>query len=280
MTDESHDDPSPSQAELVVAPPSSAAFCLDRLRWPLAFLGAIALLSLTAFLVLDRSQKAMESSYTETIALAKDLKSKADEVAEKFRQGTITKTFIASLPRIEHSGSGRLELTTLETNERFRTEDKLSIWWDYVSLGTTVSEISVPVTYRYHLKLDESWSLAVSNQTCLVTAPKIRPTIPPSIDTGQMQKSTQNGWARFNADDQLDELEKSLTSTLVQYADDESRMILVREEARKTVATFVKNWLLKEDQWRKDRFHSVIVRFSDEPETETPIETVSLINND
>jgi hypothetical protein len=240
----------------------------------------MALLSLTAFFVLDRSHKAVQSSYKETIAVARDLKTKADEIAAKFRHGTITTTFVASLPSIERSGSGRLELTKLESTERFRTEDKLRIWWDYVSLGTTVSEISVPVTYRYHLKLDDSWSLSVSNQTCLVTAPKIRPTIPPSIDTGQMQKSTQNGWARFNADDQLEELEKGLTSTLVQYADDESRMALVREEARKTVAGFVKNWLLKEDQWREDRFHSVIVRFSDEPEENSPIETVSLFHSD
>jgi len=57
-------------------------------------------------------------------------------------------------------------------------------------------------------------------------------------------------------------------------------MALVREEARKTVAGFVKNWLLKEDQWREDRFHSVIVRFSDEPEENSLIETVSLFHRD
>jgi hypothetical protein len=279
-TTEKQDDPSLSQTEAVDASRASSVIWVDRLRWPLALVGSIALLSLTAFFVLDRSHTAVQSSYKETIAIAKDLTTKADEIARKFRHGTITKTFVASLPSIKRSGSGRLELTTLESTERFRTEDKLRIWWDYVSLGTTVSEISVPVTYRYHLKLDDSWSLSVSNQTCLVTAPKIRPTIPPSIDTGQMQKSTQNGWARFNADDQLEELEKSLTSSLVQYADDESRMALVREEARKTVAGFVKNWLLKEDQWREDRFHSVVVRFSDEPEEQSSIETVSFLNRD
>ena len=57
-------------------------------------------------------------------------------------------------------------------------------------------------------------------------------------------------------------------------------MALVREEARKTVAGFVKNWLLKEDQWREDRFHSVIVRFSDESEDPRLIETVSLLHSD
>jgi len=245
-------------------PPNALVGCVERLRWPLAFLGAIISISLTVVFIWDRSHTAVESQLEEATHLAQGLVEKAESIAQGFRTGQITQTFVASLPTIQGSGSGRLELATLDTTERFRSEDQLKIWWDHVSLGTTVSEISVPVTYRYHLKLDEEWSLSVSNQTCLVTAPRVRPTIPPSIDTGQMEKSTQNGWARFNAHEQLDALEKSLTSTLVQFAEDEARVALVREEARKTVATFVKNWLLRENQWRSDRFHTVLVRFADE----------------
>jgi hypothetical protein len=40
---------------------------------------------------------------------------------------------------------------------------------------------------------------------------------------------------------------------------------LVREEGRKTVAEFVRDWLLREDQWRTDRFHTIKVIFADEP---------------
>ena len=248
-------------------------------RWPLVFLCSVALISWTAFQIFSQSQATLKSSVQESVDLAATISNKAEAIAEKFQQGSITRTFLASLPQIENSGSGRLELATLDSTERFRTEDKLQIWWNYVSLGTTVSEISVPVTYRYHLKLDGPWDLSVSNQTCLVTAPRIRPTIPPSIHTGRMQKSTKNGWGRFNADDQLDDLEKSLTATLVQYADDPARLKLVRDEARRTVAAFVKNWLLKEDQWRDDRFHSVVVVFQDEP-SEVELETINLTSSD
>ena len=248
---------------------------LHHWRWPLAFLLSVGLISWTAFQIFTRGQAALQYSVQESLDLAASISNKAEVIAEKFQQGTITHTFLASLPSIENSGSGLLELATLDSTERFRTEDKLEIWWDYVSLGTTVSEISVPVTYRYHLKLDGPWDLSVSNQTCLVTAPRIRPTIPPSIHTGRMQKSTKNGWGRFNADDQLEELEKSLTASLVQYADDPARLKLVRDEARRTVAAFVKNWLLKEDQWRDDLFHSVVVSFQGEADNEA-LETVSL----
>lgn len=262
------------------APHSPLVHCIDRLRWPLAFLLSITILSVTAFLILRQSQTAIGTQLNQTAAFAEKLIEKTGAFAEKFQQGHITQTFVASLPNIKSSEAGRLELATLDSVESFRSEDNLRVLGNKVSLGTTISEISVPVTYRYHLNLSDHWELSVSNQTCLVTAPRIRPTIPPSIHTGRMEKSTKNGWARFNADEQLEDLEQSLTATLVQYADDEDRIVLIRERARRTVANFVKNWLLREDQWREDRFHAVIVRFDDEPEQDPLVETAAIFATD
>lgn len=244
---------------------SDGAQILMRCRWPLALLGLAVIAAIVGLIAWNQSQSAMRDAVGQAAQAVNAVSDSAVAIAEKFRSGAITKTFIASLPKIEDSGSGRLELAVLQSTETFRSEDNLRIGWDYVSLGTTVAEISVPVTYRYHLRLEESWNLEVSNQTCLVTAPPIRPTLPPSIDTGQMIKSSRNGWARFNAGKQLEAMEKSLTTRLSQYAGEEDRIALVREPARKTVAAFVRNWLLREDQWRQDRFHRVEVRFADEP---------------
>lgn len=238
---------------------------LMRCRWPLALLGLAIIAAIVGLIAWNQSQSAMRDAVGQAARVVSAASDRAAAIAEKFRSGAITKTFVASLPKIEDSGSGCLELAVLQSTETFRSEDNLRIGWDYVSLGTTVAEISVPVTYRYHLRLEESWNLEVSNQTCLVTAPPIRPTLPPSIDTGQMVKSSRNGWARFNAGKQLEAMEKSLTTRLSQYAGEEDRIALVREPARKTVAVFVRNWLLREDQWRQDRFHRVEVRFADEP---------------
>ena len=41
----------------------------------------------------------------------------------------------------------------------------------------------------------------------------------------------------------------------------------MRESSRRTVANFVRSWLLREDQWRSDRFHAVKVIFADEDVT-------------
>ena len=258
-------------------PPSSsaAAQILMQCRWPLALLGLAVIVALVGLIVWNQSRSSMRDAVGQASQAVNAVSDSAVVIAEKFRSGAITKTFVASLPKIENSGSGSLELAVLQSTETFRSEDSLRIGWDYVSLGTTVAEISVPVIYRYHLRLEESWRLEVSNQTCLVTAPPIRPTLPPSIDTGQMVKSSRNGWARFNAGEQLKAMEKSLTAKLSQYAGAEDRIALVREPARKTVAAFVRDWLLREDQWRQDRFHRVEVRFADEPAFEPGEPTIA-----
>lgn len=258
-------------------PPSSsaAAQILMQCRWPLALIGLAIIAAIVGLIAWNQSQSAMRDAVGQASQAVNAVSDSAVAIAEKFRSGAITKTFVASLPKIENSGSGRLELAVLQSTETFRSEDNLRIGWNYVSLGTTVAEISVPVTYRYHLRLEESWNLEVSNQTCLVTAPPIRPNLPPSIDTGQMVKSSRNGWARFNAGEQLEAMEKSLTAKLSQYAGEEDRIALVREPARKTVAAFVRNWLLREDQWRQDRFHRIEVRFADEPAFELGEPTVA-----
>jgi hypothetical protein len=233
-----------------------------RLRWPLTVI-VLALIGLLAYLIsLWTAKDTLEALADKTIAAG----AKAEAIAEKFKKGTITETFLAQLPEIVPGGSGRLELATLNSIEIFKREDMKTVAWDWVYLGTTVSEIKVPVTYRYHLRLSDPWKLDVSDKTCIVLAPRFRPTQPPSIHTDGMEKKSDRGWLRFNQAEEMAELEKSITPTLKLYARDKRHMDVVREECRKTVAQFVRDWLLKEKQWRTDRFHAIKVIFSDERE--------------
>src|SRR5206468_3386857 len=80
---------------------------------------------------------------------------------------------------------------------------------DLVYLGTTVSEIRVPATFRYHLRLSDPWRLATHGNVCIVRCPAIRPSLPPATDTTQMQKRSESGWAQFNQNENLAELERS-----------------------------------------------------------------------
>ena len=233
-------------------------------RWPLAVV-IVAGIALFAFLEFLRVTK---RTYDETLArggkAGEYAVQKAESIAEKFMSGNITKTFVAAIPEIASTGSGNLELATSDQTETFRAEDEKSIFWEKLYLGKTVSEIRVPVTYRYHLRMADPWQLDVVGQTCVVFAPRIRPSLPPAIHTDRMEKNSEAGWGRFNAREQMSELEKSITPTLSEYAADGKHTALAREPCRKTVAEFVMVWLLKEDHWRTDRFRTIKVIFADE----------------
>src|SRR5947208_16730471 len=113
--------------------------------------------------------------------------------------GNITKTFLAAIPEISATGAGNLELATSHQTETFRAEDEESIFWDKLYLGKTVSEIRVPVTYRYHLRLSDPWRLDASGPTCLDVAPGIRPSRPPANDTDKLETNSDEGCGRINA---------------------------------------------------------------------------------
>jgi hypothetical protein len=190
-------------------------------------------------------------------------------IAARFKTGTITTTFTERLPEVRATRGDILEVATYRGQEELRREDPLNTFWDMVPLGTTVSVIRVPATFRFHIRLSDPWRLAARDHVCIVRAPAIRPSQPPAIHTDAMEKSTENGWARFNKAGNLETLERSLTPELERRAAKLARQSLVREACRTAVAEFVKTWLLKEDHWRSDRFSAVIVLFPDEGRFET-----------
>lgn len=232
------------------------------LRWP----AVVVALGLLGYLVVHQiGQTAREGGRAAT-NLVRDIGSGAVDIAEKFKSGSITTTFVSAIPSFTPDTGVKLELASFRATEILRTKDERRVAWDLIPLGTTVTEIRVPVTYRYHLRLDEEWRLEVEGQSCVVHAPQIRPTLPPAIDTGGMEKYSDRGWLRFNEDEQMEGLERSLTAVLSERASDPTHLEMVRERCRLQVAEFVRAWLLTEDHWRDDRFRSVTVIFADESE--------------
>jgi len=188
--------------------------------------------------------------------------------AEKFMTGTITETFVSRVTEIRPTKGDILEVATMKTDEIFRKEDARTIGWG-VDLGSNVVEIRAPVTFRYHIRLTDTWRLATRGNICLVQAPAIRASQPPAIHTDQMEKRTEVGWGRFSAQEMLKEVERNMTPVLRSRAEDEKHVRLVRESCRQAVAEFVRTWLLQEEQWKDDRLNSIIVVFPDEWDIET-----------
>lgn len=242
---------------------------LVSLRWPLVVV-LLGLFALIAYLVTLSSARQAAGDAARAVSRA------AREVgglAERFRTGTVTTRFLAAIPKLTPTGNGNLELATAVVTETFSRTDERRIFWDSISLGQTTAEIKVPVTYRYHVRLSDPWTVEVKGQTCVVRAPRLRPSLPPAIHTDQMEKRTREGWLRFDASDQLEQLERSITPTLEAYASDPQHLDLVREECRRTVARFVRSWLMLEEQWESNRIQFIVVTFADDqpsPEDYTP----------
>jgi hypothetical protein len=194
-------------------------------------------------------------------------------IAENFRHGRITQTFRSSLPRVQSTGGDVLELATSESEEIITREEERRVGWDWVYLGKTVAEIRARVTFRYHLRLSDPWQLTTRSNVCIVLAPQIRPSLPPAIHSDTLEKRAESGWARFDKSEKLTALEKSMTGIFSDRAQDPLHLESVREPCRKSVAEFVKTWLLKEDHWRSDRFTSIIVIFPDEIQPAATLES-------
>ena len=262
-----------------VAPPEQRAGWLEivrALRWP----AVVLTLGLVGCLAVHQVTRTAREGGRAAAGMVRELGEGAVNIAAAFRSGTITNTFISAIPTFAPDSGARLELAAFEAVETMRSSDELRVAWDFIPLGTTVSEIRVPVTYRYHLRLDEPWRLEVEGQSCLVYAPRIRPTLPPAIHTDGMEKFSDSGWLRFNAEEQMEELEHSLTPLLTTRAADPTHVEMVRERCRREVAKFVRSWLLLEDHWREDGFRSVTVVFADETLPEQPTLSPTLILKD
>lgn len=75
------------------------------------------------------------------------------------------------------------------------------------------------------------------------------------LGTTLMEQYTRTGWARFNKEENLEALQRSMTPTLA---------------ARKTIAEFIIIWLLKETEWKRDPAHKVVVLFPGEARPPLP----------
>ncbi len=88
-----------------------------------------------------------------------------------------------------------LELATATFHETFSKESDRTTCWGLIDLGTSIVQVQVPVTYRYHLCLRDAWQLEHQDRRLIVHAPVIRPSLPPAIHTDQLTTLAVRGWA-------------------------------------------------------------------------------------
>lgn len=190
----------------------------------------------------------------------------------------IEKEFIASIPVIFRTQGGNLELAGFTATETFMRSDtaKLPYFnWNIPGATTTVV-IRVPVIYRYYVPVLGEWNIKVVENTCLIHAPELRPTLPPAIQTDSMKISTIEGPLAFDGVTQQAKLLQSITPQLEKNAKDSTKIKFIREEARKTVAEFVQAWLLQRQVWGENKIENIKVFFKGEGDsTAVPVNSVA-----
>lgn len=180
----------------------------------------------------------------------------------RFTNQDITLRFTASLPEI--TPELNLELASCQQTETFTQTDECSLLWGCLNLGTNTAQVSVPVTYRYHIYLRDAWKLETQGDLVIVHAPSLQAALPPAIHTDQLMTLSVRGWGRSSPEPMLQELKRQITPRLTALAADPRRLNLVRDTCRKSTAEFVRLWLERERQWGKSGFTRIQVKFGDE----------------
>ena len=197
------------------------------------------------------------------------------EIAEVFRPDLVITTFNEWRElKVTASGGNILEIATAESSEHFTRTTNMAMFGKVLPLTTTISEITIPATYRFHIDLNESWNISPDGNRLLVRAPAVKPSLPVAFDTGGVQKKTTTGWVRWDTAGDMEALEKEITGKLAERAGQPETLAKIRDEGRIAVAQFVRKWLIEQEAWAEGKFDEIVVVFDGELNEEVPLSTV------
>lgn len=234
--------------------------------WTFVVLVVAALVVYGSFLrQVDRTVEKATGTVDKVIDTAKEA---ATGLAKLFRPEEVIATFHEWRDLTVEAGTGsHLEIATAEASERFARTTNYKVFGKTLPLSQNVSEITVPATYRFHIDINGEWTLTPEGKRLHVRAPRVLPTLPVAFDTAGMEKKTSAGWVRWDAEDDLAELEKGITGELAVRAAAPETIAKIEDEGRLAVARFVRTWLLSREAWGEGRFEEIVVVFEGEQET-------------
>ena len=221
----------------------------NRIFWLIIFFGSVGLIVFLSFIWLGK--QGIDSAREAVVEIAKEFN--PDKVVETFDEWR-------ELEAIATEGN-ILEIATATATEKFTRQSNIEMFGATLPLGTTISEIQVTATYRYQIKISGEWSLSADGNRLLVVAPPVIPSLPVAFDTGTVQKKSKAGWARWDSQENLEELEKEITGKLALRAIDPLSISKVRDQGRLAVAKFVKHWLESYRAWDINQFEEIVIAF-------------------
>lgn len=135
--------------------------------------------------------------------------------------------------------------------------------------GTSTAEVRASGKAFYYVPLlgpGADWKIEAVEKdgvrVCVVRAPALRVLTPINVDTRTMEIRTSTGALRSNGAEMTEAALAEITPRLNREAIDQTAH--VRNAARKTVAAFVKTWLLQSQGWGAQRLNAIQVVFPGE----------------
>jgi hypothetical protein len=165
----------------------------------------------------------------------------AERVLPGHSQREIVETFREYLASVKASRGDELLVAEVKAVNEIVRSDTRREFWTGLSLGTSTASIRYPVSYRYVIRISDTWRLSVSENVVLVRRPVIRP-IEPAIDSTGIDTSGENGWLRWNKDELRDSLLRELTPDAIGRAQEHAATAAPHADA--AIAAFVRGWLL------------------------------------
>ncbi len=175
----------------------------------------------------------------------------------------VIRTVITDAPVVMRTNGGLLEVSTITSPEHFESTKDHTILG--IPVGSTVTTLRVPATYRYHIELAPEWKILLRDKTFVVVAPAVKASLPVAIDTAKLEAQSFGVWSLFTGHGQIDLLQRSITQALADKANSPAYIQMQRESARATVKEFVAKWLITQEQWKSVSGYPIKVFFSDEP---------------
>ncbi len=158
---------------------------------------------------------------------------------------------------------GMLELSTARVDEVFDGTVPHKILG--VDFDPTITQIRVPAFYTYRVPLAAEWTALRKGDQFVVVAPRLEPLLPVAVDLGKIEKYASGTWSLLTGTTALERTEREITDRLARKALSPMYLDMQRGSARRTLAEFVRRWLVEQDRWKDMRGLRLRVLFADEP---------------
>lgn len=153
------------------------------------------------------------------------------------------------IPVVARIKGGMLEVASVSGTKHFSEQVSPTVLGKAIPFCKETSGINAAYKITYRLKLMDKWPMRYSDGQLIARVPDLVPSLPVAIDTASLAKTGTDGcWFMLDLGTQNKVL-KRISRNLRNRAIDPRTKLFAREEARKTVAEFLRTWTFNQKDY-------------------------------